>query len=232
MFGASYPRTIASVLLTAGMALSSSAFAVAASTTYGFVGVTNTNATNVATGMAALSVEVIDLGYSVLAGHNQVGFKFTNNSTSSLTDVYFDDGTLLGIASIEDSGASVSFTQLASPANLPGGNNLTPGFVTTAGFSADSAPPVSPNGVTSGEWMTITFNLQGTNDYASVISALALPNNGSTGDLRMGLHVQSFSNGGSESFVNVPSPVPEANSYAMLLAGLGLVGFAARRKLN
>jgi len=26
--------------------------------------------------------------------------------------------------------------------------------------------------------------------------------------------------------------VPEADTYAMLLAGLGLVGFAARRKLN
>ena len=28
------------------------------------------------------------------------------------------------------------------------------------------------------------------------------------------------------------SPVPEADTYAMLLAGLGLVGFAARRKLG
>jgi hypothetical protein len=229
MFGASHQRAIASALFTVGMTLSSAVFAVA-STTYGFVGVTNTNAANVATGMAALSVEVIDLGYSASAGYNQVGFKFTNNSISSLTDVYFDDGTLLGIASIVDSGASVSFSQLASPSNLPGGNNLTPAFVTTAGFSADSNPPVSPNGVTAGEWMTITFNLQGTNNYASVISALALPNSGGAGDLRIGLHVQSFSNGGSESFVNVPTPVPEADTYAMLLAGLGLVGFAVRRK--
>ena len=28
------------------------------------------------------------------------------------------------------------------------------------------------------------------------------------------------------------APVPEAQTYAMLLAGLGLVGFAARRKLG
>jgi hypothetical protein len=229
MFRASYQRAIVSALFTVGMTLSSAVFAVA-STTYSFVGVTNTNAANVATGVAALSVEVIDLGYSASAGHNQVGFKFTNNSISSLTDVYFDDGTLLGIASIADSGATVSFSQIATPPNLPGGNTLTPAFVTTQGFSADSNPPVSPNGVTSGEWMTITFNLQSTGTYASIVSALALPNGGGVGDLRIGVHVQSFSDGGSESFVNVPTPVPEADTYAMMLAGLGLVGFAVRRK--
>jgi len=64
-----------------------------------------------------------------------------------------------------------------------------------------------------------------------------LPNNGGPGDLRIGLHVQSFSNGGSESFVNSPdgvaSPFPEAQTTAMMLAGLGLVGFmtARRRKV-
>jgi hypothetical protein len=30
--------------------------------------------------------------------------------------------------------------------------------------------------------------------------------------------------------VAAAAPVPEAETYAMLLAGLGLVGFAARRK--
>ena len=30
----------------------------------------------------------------------------------------------------------------------------------------------------------------------------------------------------------VTSPVPEANTYAMMLAGLGLVGFMARRRIN
>ncbi|HQT32258.1 MAG TPA: PEPxxWA-CTERM sorting domain-containing protein [Thiobacillus sp.] len=226
MFKAINQRAVASALFTVGMTLSSAVFAVSASTTYSFVGVTSTNAANVATGVAALSMEVIDLGGS------QVAFKFTNNSISSVADVYFDDGTLLGIASISDSGTGVAFTQYATPADLPGGNNLTPTFSTTAGFSADSDAPVSFNGVTSGEWLTITFNLQAAQTYASVISALSLPNYGGIGDLRVGLHVQSFADGGSESFVNVPAPVPEPETYAMLLAGLGLVGFAARRKLS
>lgn len=198
----------------------------AASSTYSFTGVTNTNATNTNLGKSSLFVEVIDMG-------SQVAFKFTNTSASSLTDVYFDDGALLGIASISDSGDGVDFSQGAKPAEMPGRNNLTPAFNTTAGFSADSNSPTSPNGVTSGEWLTITFDLQSGKDYSDVLSALALPNNGGTGDLRIGLHVQSFSNGGSESFVNVASPVPEAQTVVMMLAGLGLVGLIGvrRRKL-
>jgi hypothetical protein len=36
---------------------------------------------------------------------------------------------------------------------------------------------------------------------------------------------------GMVSFAN-PAPVPEASTYGMMLAGLGLVGFMARRRMN
>jgi len=207
----------------------------AASTTYGFYGITlnDTSGGAVVDGVANLSVEVIDLGFNSLLGFNQVEFKFINSSTSSsLTDVYFDDGSLLGIASITDSGTGVSFSQFASPGNLPGANLASPAFQTTAGFSADSNPAVSPNGVTNGEWVAIKFNLLSGKTYADTLAALALPNGGGAGDLRIGLHVQSYPGGYSESFINNPVPVPEASTYAMMLAGLGLVGLmgAARRK--
>ena len=145
-------RKMAAVLLGVS-AMAFQPMAAATSTTYGFYGITENDPLGgaVADGEANLTVEVIDLG-------TQVQFKFFNNSTSSLTDVYFDDGTLLGIASI-DSGTGVSFSQIASPGNLPGANLASPPFVTTADFSADSNPAVSLNGVTSGEWVAITFDL-------------------------------------------------------------------------
>jgi hypothetical protein len=233
---------LAHPLLALALAITSLGFSAGAlatestAYTYSFVGVgdLSANPDNVATGVASLSVEVIDLGFSSQKNANQVAFTFTNNSSSSLTDVYFDDGTLLGISSISDSGMNVDFSKLATPGNLPGGNNLNPDFTTTTGFSADSDPPVSPNGVTSGEWLTITFDLQSGKSYWSIIDALALPNGGGAGDLRIGLHVQSFADGGSASFVNVSDgisvPVPEARTYAMMFAGLGLIGFTVLRR--
>lgn len=86
-----------------------------------------------------------------------------------------------------------------------------------------------------GESLTATFEIQSGQGYQSVIQALALPNTtDGTGNLRIDLHVQSFPNsGGSERFVNSPdgvvTPVPEAQTVAMMLAGLGLVGFMTAR---
>lgn len=48
----------------------------------------------------------------------------------------------------------------------------------------------------------------------------------------IGLHVQGIStaNGFDSAWYQPTSPVPEPETYAMLLAGLALVGFAARRR--
>jgi hypothetical protein len=212
------PRFVAAAAMAAGC------FAAGAqAATYSFFGITNNNATNTAIGASQLFVEVTDP-----AGANNVLFTFRNvgPQASAITDVYFDDGTLFGIASIDGS-AGVSFSQLASPSNLPGGNNASPPFVTTANFSADSDPPVAPNGVNPGEWLAIRFDLQSGQEYASVLSALG------SGALRIGLHVQAFADGGSESFVNYALPVPEPEVAAFLLLGLPLVALvAARRRQN
>ena len=157
------------------------------------------------------------------AGGGQVLFTFTNAGAiaSSITDVYFDDGTLLGIASIE-SGPGVDFSQFASPHNLPGGNNIDPHFETTAGFSADSDPPVQPNGVNPGEWLKIYFNLQSGPTFDDTLAAL---NNGDA--LRIGIKVQGLPDGQSESMVNgPPQAVPEPDAW--LLLGAVLVGLLAR----
>lgn len=192
-------------------------------TSYLFENITHSSAAAEADGEANLKVDVIDLGGT------QVRFNFTNNSSSSLADVHFDDGALLGIASITSS-AGVSFSQGASPPNLPGGNLVSPTFVTTAGFLADSNAPVSHNGVSMGEWLAIDFTLKAGQSYNSVINALALPNHGGDGDLRIGLHVQAYPGNAGESFINIASPIPEPETYALFMAGLGLLGFMGRRR--
>jgi hypothetical protein len=162
------------------------------------------NAGDVATGEAQMQVEVTDLG------GGQVLFTFRNlgPNTSSIADVYFDDGTLLGIADLIDADqnsgdAGVDFSQDASPGDLPAGNNCPGGaFQATAGFTADSDPPVQPNGVNPNESLGVIFDLQTGQTFADVLDDLT------TGALRIGIHVQGYASGGSESFVNNPLPPP------------------------
>lgn len=201
----------------------------AAPLTLSFYGITNNNTNAVADGSANLKMQVIDIG------NQQVSFRFTNNSDySSLTDVYFADGALLGISGISSS-TGVNFSQGASPSNLPGGNSISPPFQTTAGFLADSDAPVPKSGVqnsdATSEWLAIDFQLKQNKSFADVVAALALPSGGDW--LRVGLHVQSFEGDYSESFINIPVvAMPEPEAYLLLLAGLGLLGVAARRQMR
>jgi hypothetical protein len=167
----------------------------------------NNNVNDVATGEAQMQVEVTDLG------GGQVLFTFRNlgPNASSITDVYFDDGTLLGIAALIDADQNsgdpdVDFSQGASPPDLPAGNNCPGGaFQTTAGFTADSDPPMTQqNGVNPNESLGVIFNLQAGKTFNDVLIDL------STGALRIGIHVQGYASGGSESFVNNPlTPEPD-----------------------
>ena len=177
---------------------------------------TDNSAVNTGTA-SQYTVEVSDS-----AGAGQVQFVFANSgpAASSITDVYFDDGTLLGIASIAGS-TGVDFSVGASPGDLPGGNTI--GFEATAGFTADSNPPAQPNGVNPGESLAVIFNLLSGVTVQDTINAL----NGGE-DLRIGIHVQGFADGGSESFVN---NVPDGGTTAVLL-GLGVLGLAGFRRLK
>ena len=55
--------------------------------------------------------------------------------------------------------------------------------------------------------------------------------NAGEGNVYFAAHVASLSTQVTSGYFGGSAPVPEADTYAMLLAGLGLVGFAARRRL-
>lgn len=143
------------------------------------------------------------------AGTIDFVFRNTGPLPSSIADIYFDwlnpsDAYAPGAIT---NGSGVSFSWGASPSNLPGGNNLSTAF--TADLGADSNAPTQPNGVNPNEWVIFTFAA----DLATAIADIY------SGDLRVGLHVQGFAGGGSESFVT-----PEPGTLAVL--GLGLVALA------
>ena len=190
---------------------------------YGFDNITNNIAADADIGEAQLFVNVTGAG-------NQVLFTFENTGpeASSICDVYFDDASLSlldRIALIDNSSTGVTFSQGASPGNLPGANEVSPPFVTTAGFLADSNSPAQPNGVNPGEYLGILFDLQANLYLSDVYEQLA------SGELRIGIHVQGFDSGGSESFINDPEPVPEPTTMLLFGTGIaGLVGSKIRKK--
>jgi hypothetical protein len=191
---------------------------VMAETIYGFETVSNNIAGDVTIGEAQLFV-----GVSGTSNPNQVAFRFFNigPAAASITDVYFDDGTLLGIASITNM-LGVDFSQDADPGDLPSGN---PDFEATAGFTADSNPPAQPNGVNPFEELTITFDLINGKTLADTLAAL----DGGV-DLKIGIHVQGFATGGSESFVNGDGNPTGVPLPAAALAGSALMGTLGLRR--
>ena len=207
-------------LLAFSLFLMSSAFNTNAAT-YDFSCITANDLTGTACGIAEaqMSVDVND------AGNNQVEFVF-NNSGSDLSafiaDIYFYDGPLFGAYTMTGS-TGVSFSSGATPGHLPA---YSPDATVSLIYSADSDVPVAANGIQSGEWLSVVFDLQTGITYADIINAM---NIGSPDGLVVGIHVQGLTDATpnySESLITAV-PVPAA----LVLFGSGLVGlFGFSRK--
>ncbi|MBW4575408.1 MAG: PEP-CTERM sorting domain-containing protein [Aphanothece sp. CMT-3BRIN-NPC111] len=218
-----FSSAVATVAISAVISTATPAGAVSFPPVYVNFGCSSdTNAGNCQTGESQFVAKVSQ------TSTGQVLFEFYNRAkdgmtalASSITDIYFDDNSpfsLYSVAEIRNS-SGVSFSQYARPGNLPGGADI--GF--SADYSADSNSPVQPNGVNPGESIGILFNVRSGFDdpFNAVITDLQ------RGNLRLGIHGQGFSNGGSESFVN--EAVPEPFTFLGSGVALGIGAFLQRK---
>jgi len=147
-----------------------------------------------------------------LLGTGQASLVFTNAGPedSAVSRINFDFVPELGLnlEAIND-GSGVEFqASPASPNNLPGGQRLNNAFISDLSVAAKNPSP--KNGLNPYDSVELVISYD---DSCDLLDALENEN------LRIGLHVQSFTGGYSESFVNV---VPEPGAISMLLVG----GFA------
>jgi hypothetical protein len=150
----------------------------------------------------ALSWSFVDTTFTISAA---AGF------TGNVSEVYFDfvDGS--GATASFLSGVGATFALGANPGSLPGGNQLNPDFDTDFAFDSDG---LAGGGISGGE--SASFTIAGMAD--DVFSGIA------------GIHVRSLAGGQSEGLVTTVPAIPEPSTYALMLAGLGAVGFMARRR--
>ncbi|WP_158568017.1 MULTISPECIES: FxDxF family PEP-CTERM protein [unclassified Duganella] len=165
------------------------------------------------------ATETIVLGHSLTAGFasqdmahlkiDQVGADTVwtlkadwNNSLNGTSPFVFD--------------LEFSNTKHAAPVSFSPLDGSTIGLA-NHGLSATAVkfqPGNNNNGrFTDGESATWTFTNTTLNDFSN-----------------FQLHVNALTNNQSVKFTQYVTPVPEPETYGMLLAGLGLVGFAARRR--
>ena len=104
---------------------------------------------------------------------DQVDFTFSvgdGPSGATITGIYFEDGTLLGLAQVVVNDATAingdfdGIELSTTSKNLPGGKGLDPKFEATSAFSVD-VQGVEP-GVSPGESVTLRYDLQSDQTFA------------------------------------------------------------------
>lgn len=181
----------------------------------GFDGISGSGAA-IETGKSQLYLDL------AMVSDTKVSFTFSNSGSEQcvISEIYFDDTAYLkSIYQIDDSLDTVDFNAGAKPADLPGGASFNPIFTANQSLSVSAKNPSPKNGVGPDEWVSVIFNLE------SGVTLDKLMNSITAGQTRVGLHVTSFADGSSVSFINqIPDQeIPEPASLILIGAGSLLV---------
>jgi hypothetical protein len=165
---------------------------------------------------SASAATVVGSPYAQLAGDASGGFtvSFVNNFTNVDSGGTFDDQFAFAIGATSESGGSVS-------SNFTSTQALTLSSFNLVKFTNDAfGNPVILSTITgispASNYFTLNASNLGIGDYYIEVTGTVKGVNGG-------------SYGGSLN-VTAATAVPEPATYGMLLGGLGLIGFVARRK--
>jgi hypothetical protein len=163
-------------------------------------------------------------------------FKLSNSGSisSTITAVYFYDGSLLALSTIQDKddmiNGQLGLATVDFSTDLPLSPDSLPQYPAALfGADRDAAGGVS-NGIDTGEWLSFLFDLKPGKTFADLLADL------DAGTVYMGLHVQRIGGeqGGSDWFVSGPPTeiVPEGGA-TLVLCGTALFAMGLlRRRLN
>ena len=207
-------------LSIAGVALLS--ISNAAAVQYGFIRSSEANETNFSSDFT--------LDVTAITGGVQFAVSLASNTSNTglfMGDLWFDtaSGLFSGVLETADLVAlagTVDYKPKTSGAFPEAGSGFSPAFVEDQNFHATKNS--STGVVDRGESLGIKVDLATGKTLADVLAAL------DDGSLRLGIHVQGFSSGGSESYAsNGRSQVPDSGS-TLALFGLVLIALHSFKK--
>ena len=204
-----FPRALAALSLLAAFG---SAPASAVSVSY-YLDQSNINASPYLDGQNFLQVTISDNINGNIDFLVQTLAPLSGNAGTNYGIDSFGFNTLQSVSLANISG--LAGWTLQTTQNQDGFGNFTDVVNTTGQFRVDP----------------LTFSITGISGDTPMSYVNLSTGNAGEGNVFFAAHVAGLSTQVTSGYFGGSAPVPEADTYAMLLAGLGLVGFAARRKL-
>jgi hypothetical protein len=162
----------------------------------------------------------------------QVLFQFRNigPAPSAITGIFFEDrgaegmvgAQVLARLAVSAASAGVLFAPPGRTLDLPGGYLLAPAFQASQPFTLVASSPA--NGIDPGQSLGITADLQPNKAARDVLNAVQ------SGQVRIGLQAEGFTDGAPASLINTNICVPAPAAVLLGAIGVALLGCLRRNR--